>query len=86
MAEILEGTAPSLSLLKQIKIQQLTTNLKIAQVTLSHMTEKSLNNCLLLHVHVHKELTDDWNLTDIAYEFIIKHNKCKKKYFGNLTD
>ena len=47
------------------------------------MTAKRLNNCLLLHIH--KELTDDLNLTDIADEFIIKHDE-HKKYFGNFTD
>ena len=49
----------------------------------STMTAKRLNNCLLLHIH--KELTDDLNLTDIADEFIIKHDE-RKKYFGNFTD
>ena len=31
------------------------------------MTEKRLNNCFLLHVH--KELTDSINVTDVAVEF-----------------
>ena len=49
----------------------------------STMTAKRLNNCLLLHIH--KELTDDLNLTDITDEFIIKHDE-RKKYFSNFTD
>ena len=44
----------------------------------SMMTEKKINNCLLLHVD--KELTDDLNLKDIAKEFFTKHDE-RKKYF-----
>ncbi len=31
------------------------------------MTEKRLNNCLLLHIH--QELTDSMNLIEVAKEF-----------------
>ena len=34
----------------------------------SSMTEKRLNNCLLLHVH--KELTDSLDLVAVASEFV----------------
>ena len=43
------------------------------------MTEKRLNNCLLLHVH--KDLTDKLNLVEVANEFI-SVNSDRKKYFG----
>jgi len=45
----------------------------------STMTEKRLNNCLLLHVH--KDLTDKLNLLEVANEFI-SVNSDRKKYFG----
>jgi len=45
----------------------------------STMTEKRLNNCLLLHVH--KDLTDKLNLVEVANEFI-SVNSDRKKYFG----
>lgn len=44
------------------------------------MTEKRLNNCLLLHVH--KEITDSMNLVDVAKEFVGMYDE-HKKYFGN---
>ena len=47
----------------------------------STMTEKRLNNCLILHVH--KDLTDNVNLTDIAKEFVFS-NDDRKRYFGNF--
>ena len=33
------------------------------------MTEKRLNNCLLLHIH--KDVTDSIDLVEIAEEFIV---------------
>ena len=33
------------------------------------MTEKRLNNCLLLHIH--KDVTDSIDLVEIAKEFIV---------------
>ena len=45
------------------------------------MTEKRLNNCLLLHVH--KDLTDSLDLPSIAREFVFKYDE-RKKYFGNF--
>ena len=48
----------------------------------STMTEKRLNNCLLLHVH--KELTDQLNITDIAKEFI-SANSDRNRYFGSFS-
>ena len=48
----------------------------------SSMTEKRLNNCLLLHIH--KELTNSLDLISIAKEFIGRHDE-RKKYFGNFT-
>ena len=47
----------------------------------SMMTEKRLNNCLLLHIH--KEFTDSLDLPSIAREFISKYDE-QKKYFGNF--
>lgn len=47
----------------------------------SSMTEKRLNNCLLLHVH--KDLTDSIDLTLIAKEFIDCNDE-RKRYFGNF--
>lgn len=47
----------------------------------SSMSEKRLNNCLLLHVH--KEITDSLNLTLIAKEFI-EINDERRKYFGHF--
>ncbi len=45
----------------------------------SSMTERRLNNCLLLHVH--KEVTDSLDLVAVATEFICMHDE-RKKYFG----
>ena len=47
----------------------------------SKMTEKTLNNCFLLHVH--KDLTDDLDLASIAKEFIHATDECVK-YFGGF--
>ena len=47
----------------------------------STMTEKRLNNCLLLHVH--KDLTDSLNLHDIAVQFINANDE-RIKYFGSF--
>ena len=47
----------------------------------STMTEKRLNNCLLLHVH--KDLTDSLNMQDIATEFISVSDD-RRKYFGSF--
>ena len=44
----------------------------------STMTEKRLNNCLLLYVH--KELTDSLDLLKIGIDFI--NNEERRKHFG----
>ena len=49
----------------------------------STMTEKRLNNCLLLHVH--KDPTDSLDLVSIAQEFVLKYDD-RKKYFGNFIN
>ena len=46
----------------------------------STMTEKWLNNCLLLYVH--KELTDNLDLVKVGKDFI--NNKERRKHFGLL--
>jgi hypothetical protein len=48
----------------------------------STMTEKRLNNCLLLHVH--KSYTDAVDLTLVAKEFIHRQDD-RVKYFGNFV-
>lgn len=48
----------------------------------STMTEKGLNNCFFLHVH--KEITDTLELTDIPKQFTAMHPE-RKKYFGTLV-
>lgn len=48
----------------------------------STMTEKRLNNCLLLHVHK-KDLAHNINLIDIAKEFTLA-NDDRKRYFGSF--
>ena len=48
----------------------------------STMTEKRLNNCFLLHVHI--ELTDSINVTDVAVEFINANDE-RTRYFGSFT-
>ena len=48
----------------------------------STMTEKRLNNCVLLHIH--KELTDELDLIYIAKEFI-KVNSDRERYFGSFN-
>ena len=49
----------------------------------STMTEKRLNNCLLLNIH--KDITDSLDLVSIAQEFVSKYDE-RKKYFGNFVD
>ena len=44
------------------------------------MTEKRLNNCLL--VHVHKEIVDELTLKEIAVEFVSVNDE-RRKHFGN---
>ena len=46
------------------------------------LIEKHLNNCILLHVH--KEITDDLDLVQVARNFIDFNNE-HKKYFGSFT-
>ena len=48
----------------------------------STMTEKRLNNCMLLHVH--KELTDKIDLTEIAKEFVCVREE-RQRYFGTFV-
>ena len=45
----------------------------------STMTEKGLNNCFFLHVH--KDITDTLELTDIPKQFTAMHPE-RKKYIG----
>ena len=47
----------------------------------SKMTEKRLNNCLLLHIH--KDLTDSLDLISAAKEFINFTDE-RQKYFGHF--
>ena len=47
----------------------------------SSMTEKRLNNCIMLHMH--KSTTDSLKLQVIAKEFIHANNE-RLKYFGNF--
>ena len=48
----------------------------------SSMTEKRLNNCML--VHIHKSVTDSLSLNDIAREFV-SNNDERLRYFGHFT-
>ena len=48
----------------------------------STMTEKRLNNCLLLHMH--KQLTDQLDLTNIAVEFISANSE-RTRHFGSFA-
>ena len=48
----------------------------------STMTEKRLNNCLMLHVH--KEFTDSLDLISVAKIFVSAYDE-RKKYFGNYN-
>ena len=48
----------------------------------SSMTEQRLNNCMLLHIH--KDLTDDLDLHEIAKEFISSNDE-RHRYFGNFS-
>jgi len=43
------------------------------------MTEKRLNNCMILHIH--KDLTDRMDLIHIAKEFVAV-NEERRKFFG----
>ncbi len=47
----------------------------------STVTEKRLNNCLLLHIH--QELTDSMNLIEVTKEFVGMYDT-RRKYFGNF--
>ena len=47
----------------------------------SKMTEKRLNNCLLLHIH--KDLTDSLDLISVAKEFISFTDE-RQKHFGHF--
>ena len=44
------------------------------------MTEKRVNNCLL--VHVHKNIVDELNLKEIAVEFVSVNDE-RRKLFGD---
>lgn len=46
------------------------------------MTEKRLNNCLLLYVH--RDLTDQFNVFEVAQEFISANTE-RSRYFGSFT-
>ena len=46
------------------------------------MSEKRLNNCVLLHVH--KELLDELDLVEIAKEFTLANDE-RTKYFGSFA-
>ena len=48
----------------------------------STMTEKRLNNCLLLHIHM--DLTNSLDLTSVAMEFI--NNEERTKFFLDIFD
>ena len=43
------------------------------------MTEKRLNNCLL--VHMHKDIVDELNLKEIAVEFLSVNDE-RRTHFG----
>ena len=45
-------------------------------------TAVSVSNCFLLHVHI--ELTDSINVTDVAVEFINANDE-RTRYFGSFT-
>ena len=46
------------------------------------MTEERLTNCFLLHVHKH--LTDELDVTQVAKEFVDKTDE-RRKYFGSFA-
>ena len=48
----------------------------------STVTEKGLNNCLLLHVHI--DLTENLDVMEIARDFI-SENEERQRYFGSFT-
>ena len=48
----------------------------------STMTEKRLNNCVLLHIH--KDLTDHLDLVETAKDFISVNND-RNRYFGSFS-
>lgn len=54
---------------------------RLMPYTRSQMTEKTLNNCFLLHVH--KEFTDELDIILIAKEFI-RNTDDRVAYFGNF--
>ena len=45
------------------------------------MTEKQLNNCLVLHAH--RCITDECDLVKIAKEFVMVNNE-RRKYLGTF--
>ena len=45
------------------------------------MMEKQLNNCLVLHVH--KCITDEYDLVEIAKKFVMVNDE-RRKYFGTF--
>lgn len=59
--------------------QSFSTLKRVLTFLRSSMSEQRLNHCMLLHIH--KELTDSCNLTEIAKEFIAV-NSDRLKYFG----
>ena len=46
------------------------------------MTEKQLNNCLMLHIH--KDLTDELDINNVATTFVSTNNE-RLKYFGSFV-
>ncbi len=85
---VLKDMLPSVhKLLRLIPISSVTSErtfstMKIINTYLrSSMTEKRLNNCLLLNAH--KELTENLDLILIAEEFVEKLDE-RKRYFGNF--
>ena len=54
---------------------------RIKTYTRAHMTQKRLNNCLILHAHT--DMTDNLNLLQIAKDFI-NRNEHRWAYFGSF--
>lgn len=54
---------------------------RLLTFTRSKMTEKTLNNCFMLHMH--KELTDELDIVNIAKDFI-NVSDARIKYFGHF--
>ena len=44
-------------------------------------TQQRLNHCLILHVH--REKTDNFNLTEVGQEFIERNDR-RKGFFGKV--